>query len=61
MQAIQCADIPTENYSNFILDLCLTELHLQRFTPSTLALASLLVTWKKFGSTDPYSKFGFGP
>lgn len=61
MSAIRCVDLPTELYTRFLLDFSLTKLQLQRFQPSTLALASLLVTWKKFSETDPYFRFSLGP
>jgi cyclin B len=61
MSAIRCVDLPTELYTRFLLDFSLTKLPLQRFQPSTVALASLLVTWKKFSETDPYFRFSLGP
>jgi len=41
MQAIRVTDLPTEQYSKFLLELSQTDLSLQRFKPSTLALAAL--------------------
>jgi len=47
--AIESTDLPTELYTRFLLEMSLTNLTLQRFNPSTLALASMLVTWQTLG------------
>lgn len=41
LQAIMCTDYPTELFTRLLLDLALTDLQLQRFKPSTLALAAI--------------------
>lgn len=61
MSALNATDLPTELYSRFLLELSLTKLSLQKFNPSCLALACLLVTWRKLGQTDPYFRVGLGP
>ena len=61
MTAIGTTDLPTELYTRYLLELSLTQLSIQRHKPSNLALASLLVAWKKIGQIEPYFKAGLGP
>jgi hypothetical protein len=49
MSAIGATDLPTELYTRYLLEVSLTKLNLQRFKPSDLALAAILVAWKKLG------------
>lgn len=54
MTALGATDLPTELYTRYLLELSLTQLAIQRYKPSNLALASLLVAWKKLRQTEPY-------
>ena len=47
MQALGATDAVTEQYTRFLLDASLLELSMQRYSPSTLALAALLVCARK--------------
>lgn len=61
MQALGSCDAVTEQYTRFLLDASLMELSMQRYSPSTLALAALLVCARKVGRTKPFMLRDIGP
>jgi hypothetical protein len=58
MKAINVFDLPTELYTRFLIEMSLVYIHMQRFTPSTIALAALLVTARRMKITPPYMRLG---
>ena len=61
MKAINVVDLPTELYTRFLVEMSLIDLAMQRFTPSTIALAALVVTQRRMAVTLPYNQMGLGP
>jgi hypothetical protein len=59
--AINSTDLPTELFAKFLLELSLTDLPIQRFFPSTLALASLVLAWKRLNQAEPYLSLNCSP
>jgi acyl-ACP thioesterase len=47
MKFINVFDLPTELYTRFLIEMSLVYIHMQKFTPSTIALAALLVTARR--------------
>lgn len=61
LQAINCTDYPTELFTRLLLDLALTDLQLQRFRPSTLALATIYLAQYRISADPRYANMGLGP
>lgn len=53
--------IAVEHYCKFILEYSLLNFRLQRFRPSTLALAALLVCHNQMSRYEPYCEMKWGP
>lgn len=54
-------NIAVEHYCKFILEYSLLNFRLQRFRPSTLALAALLVCRNQMNKYEPYCEMKWGP
>jgi len=61
MRALNVTDLPTELLTRFLLDMSLIELAMQRYAPSTLAMAALLVTWRRLPMMEVFKEMGLGP